>query len=85
MDSKIRTAAYKVNEDDVNNIFDRKNAVFNRQAIRPDINILDEGEIRFLNVDDVDDNSSAHYTPGSAYPISLHKRESHYIDPDDGL
>jgi hypothetical protein len=86
MDSKIRTVIYKVTDEESRNIILKQNVVFARGAMRPDIMVnQSEPGISFLQVNLDDDEASHHQTPGSVYPMSIHRRESNYMDQDDGL
>ena len=86
MDSKIRTVSYQVTDEECRDIILKQNVAFARGAMRPDI-MLNQAEpgISFLKVSLEDDEASLHQTPGSVYPMSIHKRESNYMDNDDGL
>lgn len=87
MDSKIRTVSYQVTDEESRNIILKQNVAFARGAMRPDI-MLNQAEpgISFVQVNlGEDDDASLHQTPGSVYPMSIHKRESTYMDNDDGL
>ncbi len=88
LDSQIKTISVIVSdEESQEELIQRKGAIFGMGAMRPETKIIsDEVGFQQIRADLLDDESSSHYTPGSMYQVSLHRRDSNAgVDNDDGL
>lgn len=87
MDSKIKTIVFNVTEEEAQDeMIQRIGAIFNTGAVRPEA-LIKGGEEGFkrVEVNINEDESSSHYTPGSMYQVSAYRRESSFMDYDEGL
>ena len=86
MDSKIKTFSINVtDEESQDEMIQRMGAKFNIGAVRPNMLVISE-EQGFQQVKlNLDEDSSSHYTPGSMYQVSMHRRDSNANDNDDGF
>ena len=86
MDSPIKIISITVTDEESQDVMiQRMGARFNLGAVRPDTLIITE-EKGFVQIKpDLDEDSNSHYTPGSMYQVSMHRRDSNAMDEDDGF
>jgi hypothetical protein len=88
MDSEIKVQRFTVTDEHEEDLITNKQKGAPGVVERPDIETkANLGHVEGYRPETItfEDDMSSHYTPGSMYQISMHKRESQYMDGDDGL